>query len=326
MICEQGKIRTAPQFSPGIQEYRMEPEEKTEEQLAAELEAMYKRVASIEKHDEADDQGDEIRVNQTQKEIATTSSTAGAMETAGSNAADVPPPPSLPMGRRRTIPGALAAVFVSVCVLLYGAIFWPTLYDVVSINTGGKIYPVRINRITGNVVYFDGEQWRNAPVPASGTLVPATPVPVAAAPARETSVPAPAALVAAAPSVIQTATLPQKEAAPDRRQAPARPPAQAQASSAHQVKQTPPSGAAKDMLFSIQIKSFDNPAEARKLVEDLRKTGMEIDSVAAPVGARGIWNRVLIGRFKDSNDALKFMQEHKIKDDYPDSFIQKRSP
>jgi cell division septation protein DedD len=306
----------------------MEPEEKTEEQLAAELEAMYKRVASIEKPDEADDQGDEIRVHQPQKERATTSSTAGAMETAGSNAAEVPPPPPLPKGRLRMITGALAAVFVSVCVLLYGAIFWPTLYDVASINTGGKIYPIRINRITGNVVYFDGEQWRSAPVPASSKLVPATPVPVAAAPAPETSVPAPAAPVAAAPLVAQTATLPQKEAVPDRRQAPApaTPQAQTQASSAHQVKQTPPREAVKDRLFAIQIKSFDNPAEALKLVEDLRKTGMEIDSVAAPIGARGIWNRVLIGRFKDPDEALKFMQEHKIKDAYPDSFIQKRSP
>ena len=310
----------------------MEPEEKKERQLAAELEAMYKRVASIEKPDEADDQGDEIGVHQPHEETAPTSSSAGAMETAGSNAAEVPPPPLQPPlpegGRSRIIPGARAAVFVCVCVLLYGAIFWPTLYDVASINTGGKIYPIRINRITGNVVYFDGEQWRNAPVPASGLPVPAAPAPVSTAPAPEASVPAPAAPVTPAPLAAQTATLPQKEALPDRRQAPASaaPQAQTQALSAHQVKQTPPRGTAKDRLFAIQIKSFDNPAEALKLVEDLRKTGMEIDSVAAPVGARGIWNRVLIGRFKDPSEALKFMQKHKIKDAYPDSFIQKLSP
>jgi cell division septation protein DedD len=305
----------------------VEPEEKTEEQLAAELEAMYKRVASIEKPAEADDQGDEIRVHQPYEETAPTSSTADAMEKAGSNVAEVPPTPlkqPLPDGRRHVIPCVLAAVFV--CVLLYGTIFWPTLYDVASINTGGKIYPIRINRITGNVAYFDGEQWRNTPVPASEPPVPDAPVPVAAAPAPETSVPAPAVPVTAAPLAAQTAPLPQKEMLPDRRQAPATPRAQKQASSAHQVKQTPPRGAAKDSLFAIQIKSFDNPAEAQKLVEDLRKTGMEIDSVAAPVGTRGIWNRVLIGRFKDPKEALKFMQEHKIKDAFPDSFIQKRSP
>ncbi len=310
----------------------MEPEEKTEEQLVAELEAMYKRVASIEKPDEADDQGDEIRVHQPHGETAPTSSTAGAMETAGSNAAEVPPPlrqPPVPDGgRRRMIPGSMAAVFVCFCVLLYGAFFWPTLYDLTLINTGGKMYPIRINRITRNVVYFDGERWRNAPVPASEPHVPVTPAPVAAAPAPEASVPAPAVPVTAAPLVAQTTTLPQKEALPDRGQAPTpdTPQVQTQASSAHQVKQTPPRGAAKDRLFAIQIKSFDNPAEARKLVEDLRKTGMETDSVAAPVGARGIWNRVLIGRFKDPKEALKFMQEHKIKDAYPDSFVQKRSP
>ena len=305
----------------------MEPEEKTEEQLAAELESMYKRVASIEKPDEADDQGDEIRVHQPHEKTAPTLSAAGAVETAGSNAAEVPPPPlrsPLPEGgRRRMVMGALAAVFVCICVLLYGAIFWPTLYDVALINTGDKMYPIRINRITGNVVYFDGEQWRNAPVPASGPPVPATPVPAPAAPAPEASLPVATAPVTAAPLAAQTATLPQKEAVPD---LPATPQAQTQASSTHQVKQTPSRGAAKNRLFAIQIKSFDNPAEARKLIEDLRKTGMEIDSVAAPVGARGIWNRVLIGRFKNPNEALKFMQEHKIKDAYPDSFIQKRSP
>ncbi|MFH1080807.1 MAG: SPOR domain-containing protein [Pseudomonadota bacterium] len=292
----------------------MEPEEKTEEQLAAELEAMYKRVASIGKPVEADDQGDEIRVHQPHAEIAPTS-TAGAVEKAGSRAAPVPPAlqkQPLPEGRyRRIVPGALAATCVFVCVLLYGVIFWPTLYDAASINTDGKMYPLRINRITGSVVYFDGEQWRNTPVPA-------TPGPVAAAP------------VTSAPLAAQTATLPQKETLPDRRQAPAPSAPQAQtpiqSSSIHQVKQMPPRGAARDSLFAIQIKSFDNPAEARKLVEDLRKTGMEIDSVAAPVGSRGIWNRVLIGRFKDPNEALKFMQEHRIIDAYPDSFIQKRSP
>jgi cell division septation protein DedD len=285
----------------------VEPEEKAEETLAAELEDMYKRVASIEKPDEANDQGDEIRIHQQHEARAHTSSTAGPMKTAGSNAAEVPSAPDV--DRRRIIPGALAAVIVCVCVLLYGAIFWPTLYDVGSISTGDKIYPIRINRITGNVFYFDGEKWRNAPVPA-------------------TSVPAPAAPVAVAPLTAQNATLPQQIALPDRRQAPApvSPQAQTQASSAHQSKQTPSRGAATDRLFAIQIKSFDNPADAWKLVEDLRKTGMETDSVAAPVGARGIWNRVLIGRFKDPNEALKFMQEHKIKDAYPDSFIQKRSP
>jgi cell division septation protein DedD len=118
----------------------------------------------------------------------------------------------------------------------------------------------------------------------------------------------------------------QKEALPERRPAPATLPVQIQASSTHPEKQTPPGEAVKDRLFAIQVKSYDNPAEARKLVEDLRKTGMEADAVNAPVGDRGIWNRVLIGRFKDPGEALEFMQKHRIKDAYPGSFIQKRSP
>jgi cell division septation protein DedD len=307
----------------------VEPEEKTEEQLAVELEDMFKRVASNEKPDEEDDQGDAIRVRQALEETLPASSTAVVVETAGSNAAEVPPPllkPSLPQDNRRMIPGALAAVLVCVCFLLYSAIFWPTLYDVASINTGGKIYPIRINRITGNVFYFDGEQWRDAPVPASIPPVPVTPSPAATAPAFEASVPAPTAPVAAPPPAAPTATLLQKEALPERRPTPSTLPAQIQASSTHPEKQTPPGEAVKDRLFAIQIKSYDNPAEAWKLIEDLRKAGMEADAVAVPVDDRGIWHRVLIGRFKDPGEALEFMQKHRITDAYPGSFIQKRSP
>ncbi|MBA4398039.1 MAG: hypothetical protein C0394_11750 [Syntrophus sp. (in: bacteria)] len=306
----------------------MEPEEKTEEQLAAELEAMYKRVASIEKPGEADDQRDEIQAHQWHEDRMPASSMAGAVVTAGSNAAEIPLQPPAPEGGRRRlmIPAALAVVCG--CVLLYGAFFWPTLYELSLIHTGGKMYPLRINRITGIVVYFDGEQWRSAPVPASEAPVPAPPVPVATAPAPEAPVSAAAAPVSAAPLAAQPAILPQQEASQDRRQrpAPASAHAQTQAAFAQQARQTPPRGVANDKLFAIQIKSFDNPAEASKLVEDLRKAGMETDSVAASVGARGIWNRVLIGRFKNQNEALKFMHEHKIKDAYPGSFIQKRSP
>lgn len=295
----------------------MEPDEKTEEQLAAELEAMYKRVASIEKPDEADDRDDEIRVLSPHKETVPASSTTGVMVTAGSKTPEVPLQPPAPEGRRRMIMGPLAAVSIGVCVLLYGAFFWPTLYDLTLIHTGGKMYPLRINRITGDVAYFDGEQWRHTPVPAA-------PVPVAKA---EPPVPA-AAPVSAAPPAAQPAILPLQEASQDRRQRPARVSslAQTQKSTAPQAKETPPPGAAKDKLFAIQIKSFDNPAEASELVEALRKAGMGADSVAVSVGARGIWNRVLIGRFKAPNEAVIFMQKHKIKDAYPDSFIQKRPP
>lgn len=290
----------------------MEPEEKTEEQLAAELEAMYKRVASIERPAETEDLGDEIPVHQ-QEEIMRLSSEAGVVETARGRAAEIPP--AVPPQRRRSRnAGALAVIFVCICVLIYGAIFWPTLYEAAMIQRDGNLYPVRINRITGHVAYFDGGQWRPAPIPASRPAVPATPVPVAAA------------LTAAAPPV---ATLPQKEALPGRRQAhaPAAPQAQNQTSSAHGItKQAPPRGGGTDRFLAVQIKSFEDPAEARKLVDELRKTGMEADSVAVTVGDRGIWNRVLVGRFTDPEEASKFMREHKIKAVYPDSFIQKRSP
>jgi cell division septation protein DedD len=303
----------------------MEPGDKTEEQLAADLEAMYRRVAAIERPDEEQKQADGLLPDRWPEQDPFERQSDKPDETA----AHEPPPPSRhpPLspddGRRHLIPGLLAVVFVCLSVLLYGAFFWPTLYDVASISAGNKIYPIRINRITGSVVYFDGEQWRKAPLPASAAPLPAMSVPVPAAPApaattsvTETSVPAKAAPVAAAPPAVRLGVLPEKQALPDRRPA----------SFALRKKQAAPPGTATDGRFAVQIKAFANPDDARKLVDALKKTGLDAYSVTAPIGGRGVWSRVLIGRFEDPKEALKFMQKKKLKDRYPDSFIQKLFP
>jgi cell division septation protein DedD len=75
--------------------------------------------------------------------------------------------------------------------------------------------------------------------------------------------------------------------------------------------------------FAIQVKALNNSADAGNLIAELKKKGVDVYSVAASIGTRGIWHRVLIGRFKDQREAVKFMQEHKIRDSYPDSFIRK---
>jgi hypothetical protein len=178
---------------------------------------------------------------------------------------------------RHAFLGAAVVAMVCLTVLLYGVFFWPRLYDVASVKTGDKIYPVRINRITGNVNYFDGEAWRNAPVPAAG------------APER-------------------SQTLSENAALPDRQQ-----------------PQNVTAGAAQKGPFAVQIKAVDNWIDANSMMAELKKIGADVHFAAVPMGERGIWYRILIGHFKDADAAAAYMRENRLKDYFPDSFIQKLS-
>lgn len=61
--------------------------------------------------------------------------------------------------------------------------------------------------------------------------------------------------------------------------------------------------------FQLQIASFKEPADAAKLVEDLRRRGHRAYSQAAKVPERGLWHRVRIGRFKTKFEAMKYKGE-----------------
>jgi hypothetical protein len=297
----------------------MDPEGKTEEALAAELEAMYQRVASLDRPYEELQPTNVIRSQQEPFEPWTDAT----VETAQPAPAEPPSPQTSGRapssgGDRRPFPVA-ALVFAGLCVVLLGVFFWPTLYDVSSIRTGDESYPIRMNRITGRVAYYDGGQWRPGPVPVAARSVLGTLVPAPSAHALLAPVPTP--LVAASPPSESGAVRPERQVFQDRRWTPAAP----QTPSAFHQMPAPAPKIVKKELFAIQIQSFDHPDDARKLVADLERTGMEAYIVAAPLGNRGVWNRVLIGRFESPGDALNFMQEKKLKDRYPDSFIQKLS-
>lgn len=61
--------------------------------------------------------------------------------------------------------------------------------------------------------------------------------------------------------------------------------------------------------FQLQVASFKEPADAAKLVEDLRRRGHRAYSQAAQVPERGLWHRVRIGPFKTKFDAIKYKTE-----------------
>jgi DedD protein len=58
--------------------------------------------------------------------------------------------------------------------------------------------------------------------------------------------------------------------------------------------------------FQLQVASFKEPADAQKLVEDLRRRGHRAYSQAAQVPERGLWHRVRVGPFKTKFDAIKY--------------------
>jgi cell division septation protein DedD len=286
----------------------MSIEEKTEEQLAAELEDMYRRVASIEKPDMAENQYDVVTASDRQQEPSF-NPFPGNVHGAADQASESPNPPlvaEVPGKKQRyTAIGALVIIFVCLCGLFYAVFFWPTLYDIAIINTGNRSYPIRMNRITGSVLYFDGNQWRNTPVPFPAVIDPAAVPSDKKTPLDRQNVPAP--VVLSEPSPVPVAV----------------PPLESKASSLHQEAPASPLNTAGRGSFTIQVKSFDNPVDAGNLIAELKKAGIDVRSEAAHVVNRGIWHRVLIGRFKGPEEAVRFMQENKLKKSYPDSFIRK---
>lgn len=61
--------------------------------------------------------------------------------------------------------------------------------------------------------------------------------------------------------------------------------------------------------FQLQVASFKDPADADKLVEELRRRGHRAFRQAAYVPDRGLWHRVRIGPFKSRLEAQRYKAE-----------------
>jgi DedD protein len=61
--------------------------------------------------------------------------------------------------------------------------------------------------------------------------------------------------------------------------------------------------------FQLQVASFKEPADAAKLVDDLRRRGHRAYSQSAQVPERGLWHRVRVGPFKTKFEAMKYKGE-----------------
>src|SRR3989304_9570841 len=61
-------------------------------------------------------------------------------------------------------------IIICATFILFGILFWPTLYQYENITIGGNSFPVRINRLTGNSDIFVLGKWSSQDVKNSKIL------------------------------------------------------------------------------------------------------------------------------------------------------------
>lgn len=187
----------------------------------------------------------------------------------------------------------------------FAVFFWPTFYHFGPIPAGNSSYQIRTNRITGSMTYFDGEKWNNLPIPAAQPLVP-QPLP-APGPAADAT-----ALSAHQP-------LP---ATPKDPEAPAESKVSSTEVAASEMPASPP---AATKGYAIQLAAMSNLKAAEEIAEKQRKSGQQVYMAMVKGKDQGVLYRVYLGRFSTKAEAALFMKEKKIKDIFPDCFIQKLS-
>jgi hypothetical protein len=88
-----------------------------------------------------------------------------------------------------------------------------------------------------------------------------------------------------------------------------------------------PSKITRSGKYAVQIKAYPetDKDEAMAFVEDMQKTQPDIHMERVTLTGRGVWYRIMIGHFASADDACRYMEEKKIIDAHPGSFVQRRS-
>jgi septal ring-binding cell division protein DamX len=189
-------------------------------------------------------------------------------------------------------------------VVLLAAFFWPTLYHYATIPSGDRAYQVRTNRLTGSMTYFDGGEWKNPPVPGvepsalpallSALAPPANPPersakqPIAAPPTKPGPIGEPAVALEKEPPFAQ-----------------------------------PPVQPAETKGYAIQVGAVRDLNMAEEFVETQKKSGQPLYLAKIRIKDRGVWYRICLGHFASRAEAARYMEEKKIKEIYPECFIQR---
>jgi cell division septation protein DedD len=88
-----------------------------------------------------------------------------------------------------------------------------------------------------------------------------------------------------------------------------------------------PAKGAKNGKYAIQIIAYPEARikDALAFAHDLRKTQSDVYLERVNIRKQGVWYRILMGHFKNAEDATRYMKEQKILEAYPGSFVQLKS-
>jgi hypothetical protein len=319
----------------------MENQERKEERLLDELEVMYQRVAASEKSEVDSMQKDALqtyyeslqispdapleRIKESYKRLVAFWQPAQSAKTAPlrleaerklaeithayekilaarqrkTRVPSVKPPQKISEAPDRPTPGEemgyrfpwsqiLLGGSAFIAILL-AAFFWPTLYQYATLPSGDRMYQIRTNRLTGSMTYFDGAKWNNLPFPValpSGPQALQPLAPPASAPTQSEGQPIAAPPTKIAPTPLQ--------------------PAEAKG-------------------YAIQVSAVRDLNRAKEFVESQKKSGQEFHLAKITTRDRGVFYRIYLGHFASRAEAARYMQEKKIKESFPECFIQRLS-
>ena len=257
----------------------MEKEETKDVELEQELEDLYRKVAST---DLTEDSSDPLQQSET--------GTAAPEDPGLPECTQDNPLPRKEGSTHRLLLMATGVFFIFSFLFLIAIFFWPTIYYYESLNLGKKVYPMRINKITGEASYYNGTSWSSPPV--TEAVKKTFPI----------NLNDPSAIIPPETSVNKTPT-DESTAAP-----------------------APLNTLGKEK-YVIQIKAFpeSKKKEALAFMEKMKKHMPDIHMKTVHIAGHGVWYRILVGSFASTSEASNSMKKLMLSDSYPDSFIRMQS-
>ncbi len=84
-----------------------------------------------------------------------------------------------------------------------------------------------------------------------------------------------------------------------------------------------PVRAAEPAPFAIQVAAMRDASTALDFVDSHPTADADLFTVRVELPGEGVWYRVMLGRFKDREEAGRYMISQKVRSSFPGSFVQK---
>jgi hypothetical protein len=269
-----------------------------EEELFDELDAMYQRVADIEKEEATE---------------TLTPVEPGSSSTTGTRVApEKTIKKQTARNKNRFYRMILGGITILLALVLGIALWKPmSILNLLKIGDGREstISPLPSPRKPSAVVTPKAPP---APPTAAATRAPSPP-PAAVTPSAPPLPPTSASSVSSKPpSESVTAQAKQKAAKSPREEE------KAKLASSENLKPDKPAPQGKS--YAVQIGTFREIENVRSLVGILKKEGLDAYWITSN-SKKGALHKVFVGRFRDTNEATQFLRDNKILKNYPGSFV-----